>query len=64
MALEPEASIAARELRGVIKTTLSKKAGSMFILYQVLPYVKLPVIWLIQNTQELTDLDVTLKHVH
>lgn len=35
----------------------------MFILYQVLPYVKLSVIQLIQNTQELTDLDATLKSV-
>lgn len=50
-------------MRGVIKTTVRKKGGSMFILYQVLPYVKLPVIQLMQNTQGLTDLDVTLKHV-
>lgn len=35
----------------------------MFILYQVMPCVKLSVIQLNQNTQELTDLDVTLKHV-
>lgn len=50
-------------MRGVIKTTVRKKRGSMFILYQVLPYVKLSVTQLIQNTQELTDLDVTLKYV-
>lgn len=40
-----------------------KKGGHMFVLYQVLPYVKLSVIPLIQNTQELTDLGPTLKHV-
>lgn len=50
-------------MRGVIKTTVRKKGGSMYILYQVLPYVKLSVIQLIQNTQGLADLDITLKHV-